>query len=135
MSDELKHTLEVGNKVFTTFFTTEAVLKLLGMSKEYFQSGWNVFDLVIVLASLVDLFAENLNGVSVLRGMRLVRYFFHYILFLSLMKALVHVDIDQGIIHFGKIIFMSRQHRKLSGVVLIFFDFSEISKSFSSWSY
>ena len=109
MSDELKHTLEVGNKVFTTFFTTEAVLKLLGMSKEYFQSGWNVFDLVIVLASLVDLFAENLNGVSVLRGMRLVRYFFHYILFLSLMKALVHVDIDQGIIHFGKIIFMSRQ--------------------------
>ena len=76
MSDELKHTLEVGNKVFTTFFTTEAVLKLLGMSKEYFQSGWNVFDLVIVLASLVDLFAENLNGVSVLRGMRLVRCFF-----------------------------------------------------------
>ena len=59
MSDELKHTLEVGNKVFTTFFTTEAVLKLLGMSKEYFQSGWNVFDLVIVLASLVDLQKVN----------------------------------------------------------------------------
>ena len=81
MSDELKHTLEVGNKVFTTFFTTEAVLKLLGMSKEYFQSGWNVFDLVIVLASLVDLFAENLNGVSVLRGMRLVRFFFSLLIF------------------------------------------------------
>ena len=108
MSDELKHTLEVGNKVFTTFFTTEAVLKLLGMSKEYFQSGWNVFDLVIVLASLVDLFAENLNGVSVLRGMRLVRFFSLYFIS-SLMKALVHIDIDQGIITFGKNIFMSRQ--------------------------
>ena len=94
MSDELKHTLEVGNKVFTTFFTTEAVLKLLGMSKEYFQSGWNVFDLVIVLASLVDLFAENLNGVSVLRGMRLVRYFFSLYFISSLMKALVHSNLD-----------------------------------------
>ena len=73
MSNELKHILEIGNKVFTTFFTTEAVLKLLALSKEYFYSGWNVFDLVIVLASLVDLFAESINGISVLRGMRLVR--------------------------------------------------------------
>ena len=38
----------------------------------YFDSGWNIFDLVIVVASLVDIFAENLNGISVLRGMRLV---------------------------------------------------------------
>ena len=72
MSDELKHVLEIGNKVFTTFFTTEAALKLLALSKEYFDSGWNCFDLVIVVASLVDIFAENLNGISVLRGMRLV---------------------------------------------------------------
>ena len=76
MSNELKHILEIGNKVFTTFFTTEAVLKLLALSKEYFYSGWNVFDLVIVLASLVDLFAESINGISVLRGMRLVRKLF-----------------------------------------------------------
>ena len=72
MSAELKHVLEIGNKVFTTFFTTEAVLKLLALSKEYFASGWNIFDLVIVIASLVDLFAESINGISVLRGMRLV---------------------------------------------------------------
>jgi hypothetical protein len=73
MSDELKHVLEIGNKVFTTFFTTEAALKLVALSKEYFDSGWNCFDLVIVVASLVDIFAENLNGISVLRGMRLMR--------------------------------------------------------------
>ena len=59
-------------QVFTTFFTTEAALKLVALSKEYFDSGWNCFDLVIVVASLVDIFAENLNGISVLRGMRLV---------------------------------------------------------------
>ena len=79
MSAELKHVLEIGNKVFTTFFTTEAVLKLLALSKEYFASGWNIFDLVIVIASLVDLFAESINGISVLRGMRLVSYFLRLI--------------------------------------------------------
>ena len=63
-----------GNKVFTTFFTAEAALKLLALSKEYFQSGWNIFDLIIVIASLVDLSVENINGISVLRGMRLVRF-------------------------------------------------------------
>jgi hypothetical protein len=72
MSEELKHVLELGNKVFTTIFTTECVLKLLALSKEYFDSGWNIFDLIIVLASLLDLFAESINGISVLRGMRLV---------------------------------------------------------------
>lgn len=72
MSEELKHVLEIGNKVFTTFFTTEAVLKLLALSKEYFASGWNIFDLIIVIASLVDLSVESINGISVLRGMRLV---------------------------------------------------------------
>lgn len=72
MSEELKHILEIGNKVFTTFFTTEAVLKLLALSKEYFESGWNIFDLIIVIASLVDLSVESINGISVLRGMRLV---------------------------------------------------------------
>ena len=60
-------------QVFTTFFTCEAVLKLLACSKTYFDSGWNIFDLIIVIASLVDLSVENINGISVLRGMRLVR--------------------------------------------------------------
>ena len=104
MSEDLKHVLDIGNKVhsfslcfiitlkyflsiendvtfnlisfqvFTTFFTAEAVLKLLACSKTYFESGWNIFDLIIVIASLVDLSVENINGISVLRGMRLVRY-------------------------------------------------------------
>lgn len=50
----------------------EAALKLMALSKEYFASGWNVFDLIIVVASLVDLSVESVNGISVLRGMRLV---------------------------------------------------------------
>ena len=59
-------------QVFTSFFTLEAVLKLMALSKDYFGSGWNIFDLIIVIASLIDLSVESVNGISVLRGMRLV---------------------------------------------------------------
>ena len=34
MSRELKHVLEIGNKVFTTFFTAEVALMLLGLSTD-----------------------------------------------------------------------------------------------------
>ena len=60
-------------QVFTSFFALEAALKLMALSKEYFSSGWNIFDLIIVIASLIDLSVESVNGISVLRGMRLVR--------------------------------------------------------------
>ena len=60
-------------QVFTSFFTLEAVLKLMALSKDYFGSGWNIFDLIIVIASLIDLSVESVNGISVLRGMRLVK--------------------------------------------------------------
>ena len=46
MSAELEHILDLGNKVFTTFFALEAVLKLAALSREYFGNGWNIFDLV-----------------------------------------------------------------------------------------
>ena len=45
------------------------------MISEYFGNGWNIFDLIIVVASLVDLGLESVDGISVLRGMRLVSCF------------------------------------------------------------
>lgn len=53
-------------------FTLECIMKLMALSKEFFVNKWNVFDLVIVLASLLDLGLEIGSGLSVLRGMRLV---------------------------------------------------------------
>lgn len=47
-------------------------MKIMALSREYFVNRWNVFDLVIVLASLLDLGLEIGSGLSVLRGMRLV---------------------------------------------------------------
>lgn len=59
-------------KVFTLVFTVECILKLLALSKEFFQCGWNIFDLCIVTASILDLIFELVDGLSVLRGLRLV---------------------------------------------------------------
>jgi len=73
MSEDLQYVLDLGNKVFTTFFLFEAILKLAALSKEYFANGWNIFDLVIVVASLLDLGLESVDGISVMRGMRLMR--------------------------------------------------------------
>ena len=60
-------------QVFTTFFLLEAVLKVTALGRKYFQSGWNIFDLLIVAVSLLDLGLESCDGLSVMRAVRLVR--------------------------------------------------------------
>ncbi|GLV43437.1 Na channel protein 60E [Carabus blaptoides fortunei] len=73
MSQSVLRALDIGNKVFTSIFTFECFLKLLALSKEFFACGWNIFDLIIVSASLLDLIFELVDGLSVLRGLRLLR--------------------------------------------------------------
>lgn len=57
-------------------------MKVMAMSKDYFACGWNIFDLIIVSASLLDLIFELVDGLSVLRGLRLVRFSLYTSLFL-----------------------------------------------------
>ncbi|XP_065166604.1 sodium channel protein 60E isoform X3 [Atheta coriaria] len=73
MSESVLRALDIGNKVFTSIFTLECCLKLMALSKDFFQCGWNIFDLIIVSASLLDLIFELVDGLSVLRGLRLLR--------------------------------------------------------------
>ncbi|XP_073999766.1 sodium channel protein 60E-like isoform X2 [Rhodnius prolixus] len=73
MSYNIKKALDIGNKVFTSIFTLECTLKLLALSKDFFVCGWNIFDLIIVSASLIDLSFEMVDGLSVLRCLRLLR--------------------------------------------------------------
>ncbi|RZF45624.1 hypothetical protein LSTR_LSTR010575, partial [Laodelphax striatellus] len=73
MSESILNMLDIGNKVFTSIFTLECTLKLMALSKEFFDSGWNIFDLIIVSASLLDLSFQLVDGLSVLRGLRLLR--------------------------------------------------------------
>lgn len=46
----------------------------MALSKDYFLCGWNIFDLIIVSASLLDIIFELVDGLSVLRGLRLVSF-------------------------------------------------------------
>lgn len=72
MSEGIRQALDIGNKVFTSVFTFECIMKVMALSKEFFHCGWNIFDLIIVSASLLDLIFELVDGLSVLRGLRLV---------------------------------------------------------------
>lgn len=61
-------------KVFTGIFTAEMVLKIIALDPYYyFQTGWNIFDGIIVTLSLMELFLSSVVGMSVLRSFRLVR--------------------------------------------------------------
>ncbi|XP_064292614.1 sodium channel protein 60E-like isoform X3 [Plodia interpunctella] len=73
MSENVRQALDIGNKVFTSIFTLECMMKVMAMSKDFFACGWNIFDLIIVSASLLDLIFELVDGLSVLRGLRLLR--------------------------------------------------------------
>lgn len=51
-------------------------LKIIALDPYYyFQEGWNIFDGIIVSLSLMELGLANVEGLSVLRSFRLVRFF------------------------------------------------------------
>lgn len=54
--------LDVVNVIFTFLFTGEFMLKLFALRHNYFRDGWNVFDFIIVLGSLLDfVFSKTLQ--------------------------------------------------------------------------
>ncbi|XP_060944186.1 sodium channel, voltage-gated, type I-like, alpha isoform X4 [Limanda limanda] len=76
MSNEFSDMLVVGNVVFTSIFTAEMVVKIIAMDPyNYFQKGWNIFDSIIVTASLMEVCLASVVGMSVLRSFRLLRVF------------------------------------------------------------
>lgn len=68
---------EYANLVFTILFALEMVLKLMGLGfKNYVQDGFNIFDSVVVLISLIEYCMPGEgSGLSVLRAFRLLRIF------------------------------------------------------------
>ncbi|MBN3271579.1 SC4AA protein, partial [Polyodon spathula] len=76
MSPDFEEMLSVGNLVFTGIFAAEMVFKLIALDPYYyFQTGWNIFDSIIVTLSLVELGLADVEGLSVLRSFRLLRVF------------------------------------------------------------
>jgi voltage-gated sodium channel type II alpha len=61
--------------VFTGIFTAEALLKMIALSpKIYFKNRWNIFDIIIVSFSLLELGLDS-KRMLVLRSFRLLRVF------------------------------------------------------------
>ncbi|XP_034416586.1 sodium channel protein type 2 subunit alpha-like [Cyclopterus lumpus] len=76
MTDEFNGMLSIGNLVFSGIFTLEMVLKIIALDPYYyFQTGWNIFDSIIVCLSLMELGLSDVEGLSVLRSFRLLRVF------------------------------------------------------------
>ena len=75
-SDKMTRVLTTCNYIFTSIFTVESTLKIIALTPAKFvKSGWNVFDLLVVTVSLIELGLANVKGLSVLRSFRLVSRF------------------------------------------------------------
>ncbi|XP_017335969.1 sodium channel, voltage gated, type VIII, alpha subunit b isoform X2 [Ictalurus punctatus] len=59
-SEETENILYWVNFVFIVVFTGEFVLKLFALRHYYFTNGWNIFDCVVVILSIVGMFLADL---------------------------------------------------------------------------
>ncbi|XP_069937842.1 two pore channel protein 1 isoform X1 [Cherax quadricarinatus] len=65
---------------FVTFYGVEAILKMVGLGyKQYFHSGWNIYDFSITVLSIAGIIAEKFSSsffyIVILRPLRLLRLF------------------------------------------------------------
>lgn len=52
-TSEIRSHLKKVNMVFVVIFTVECVLKMLALRQYFFTNGWNIFDFVVVILSIV----------------------------------------------------------------------------------
>jgi hypothetical protein len=72
-SENMTRILTTGNYIFTSIFTAECILKIIALTpSKFLRNQWNVFDLLIVTVSLIELGLANIKGLNVLRSFRLV---------------------------------------------------------------
>ncbi|KAM3863913.1 voltage-dependent T-type calcium channel subunit alpha-1H [Diretmus argenteus] len=72
--EELTDVLEISNIVFTTMFVLEMMFKLLAFGLfDYIKNPYNIFDSIIVIISVWEIFGQADGGFSVLRTFRLLR--------------------------------------------------------------
>ncbi|XP_036391974.1 sodium channel protein type 4 subunit alpha-like [Megalops cyprinoides] len=75
MTAEFEQMLSIGNLVFVGILTAVVVLRIIAMDPYYyFQDGWNIFDSIVVLLSLLELMLADFEGLSVLRIFMLARF-------------------------------------------------------------
>jgi len=66
--------LDTANEAFTFCFTAEAAFKIAALGRAYFTDAFNLFDLVVTIACLVDVFLPSSSGsFGGLRAIRILR--------------------------------------------------------------
>ncbi|XP_041474173.1 voltage-dependent T-type calcium channel subunit alpha-1I-like isoform X5 [Lytechinus variegatus] len=71
---ELTEAIEISNLIFTSLFALEMILKIIAYGPVgYVSNGFNVFDGLIVIVSVVEVLQDGSGGLSVLRTFRLLR--------------------------------------------------------------
>jgi len=75
MPESMQDFLAITNLVFVIAFAAEAVIKLIGLTPEwYFKDPFNTFDFTIVIVSFIEM-SFKLKGMTALRCFRLARLF------------------------------------------------------------
>uniref|UniRef100_A0A3Q3KBS1 Sodium channel protein n=1 Tax=Monopterus albus TaxID=43700 RepID=A0A3Q3KBS1_MONAL len=59
-TNETENVLYWVNFIFIVVFTTEFLLKLFALRHYYFTNGWNIFDVVVVILSIVGMFLADI---------------------------------------------------------------------------
>uniref|UniRef100_A0A3Q2STR4 Sodium channel protein n=1 Tax=Fundulus heteroclitus TaxID=8078 RepID=A0A3Q2STR4_FUNHE len=59
-SEQTETVLYWVNFIFIVVFTTEFLLKLFALRHYYFTNGWNIFDVVVVILSIVGMFLADI---------------------------------------------------------------------------
>ena len=67
---------ETTNYIFTTIFTVEAIIKLIGLGpKIYFKEGWNIFDFIIASGSLISIILSIVSNMDLKGAVTIIRTF------------------------------------------------------------
>ncbi|XP_060732614.1 sodium channel, voltage-gated, type I-like, alpha isoform X2 [Tachysurus vachellii] len=76
-TQDTRHHLKKINMVFVVIFTMECVLKMIALRHYFFTLGWNIFDFVVVILSIVGTFVSEvikyLFSPTLIRVVRLAR--------------------------------------------------------------
>ncbi len=95
MPKAMSSALNIINTVFTSIFAVEMIFKVFAYGpRGYIRDRWNLFDGVVVVASVIELALARGNGVlSVFRAFRLFRVF-RLVTALPALRELIDICID-----------------------------------------
>lgn len=61
--------------MFNIIYTIEATIKIIAFGREYFNDGWNNFDLVIVISAWLGMIINSIDGLDIGSTTKVIRAF------------------------------------------------------------